>query len=177
MSKGPACKHCLEVCAMCPCSPEHHGCHACALRQGWYHGGGFTRRDRGWGAAWRLGWSRGRSEELGGGLWVKLPTVVPELGAESVGRVCIYLYLLLLGEQRRLVQRIRSAVLFFPPTLSVLDEASGSAGLPALGQGYRDCEGDWGWTGSPRAVEERVTHHSARVKLLGWGCITSPGRG
>lgn len=56
---------------------------------------------------------------MGGGLWVKLPTVVLELGAESVGRVCIYLYLLLLGEQRRLVQRIRSAVLFFlPPSQS-----------------------------------------------------------
>lgn len=108
---------------------------------------------------------------------MKLPTLVLELGAESVGRVCIYLYLLLLGEQRRLVQRIGSAVLFFPPTLSVLDDAFGSAALPALGQGCGDCEGDWGRMGTPQAVEERVSHHSARMELLGWGCIKSPGRG
>lgn len=42
------------------------------------------------------------------------------------------------------MQRIGGAVLFFPPTPSVLDEAPGSTGLPGLGQGCGDCEGDWG---------------------------------
>lgn len=44
-----------------------------------------------------------------------LPTLVQGLGAKSVGRVCIYLYLLLLGAQRSLVQRTGGAVLFSPP--------------------------------------------------------------
>lgn len=124
----------------------------------------------------------GGSEELGWGLWARLPTPVPGLRAECVEEF-VFISIYCRWECRGGLCRGSEVLCCSSPLLLVLDEAPdsreavlSSVGLPGLRQGCRGCEGDRG-RGHFGLWKERVTHLLAGVQLPCQGCVKSPGRG
>lgn len=82
---------------------------------------------------------------MGWGLCVRLPTLIPGLGAESV-KEFVFISIYCCRERRGgLCRGLEVLCCSSRPTLLVLDGHPGSAGLPGLRQGCEDSEGDWGW--------------------------------